>query len=117
MGGVRWSRSLCQDGEQMKCIDLFKSMVIASANDAAVVLAEKVSGTENNFVNRMNHIAKSLGCYNTNFINCTGLPIANHYTTCYDMGLIACNLLKNYEDIVITSSRDILPRIISQTIG
>lgn len=101
MGG---SQIFLSPFEQMKAEDLFKSMVIASANDAAVVLAEKVSGTENNFVNRMNHIAKSIGCYNTNFINCTGLPTANHYTTCYDMGLIACNLLKNYEDIVIKYS-------------
>ena len=94
MGG---SQIYLAPNEKMKVEDLFKSMVIASANDAAVVLAEKVSGTENSFVNRMNHIAKSLGCYNTNFINCTGLPENNHYTTCYDMALIAKSLLNNFK--------------------
>ena len=89
---------------KMKVEDLFKSMVIASANDAAVVLAEKVSGSEERFAKKMNHQAKLLGCKNTNFLNATGLPTENHYTTCYDMALIACSLLKDYEDIVIPYS-------------
>ena len=101
MGG---SQIYLAPNEQMKVEDLFKSMVIASANDAAVVLAEKVSGSEELFANKMNHIAKTLGCKNTNFINATGLPIDNHYTTSYDMALIACNLLKEYKDIVIPYS-------------
>lgn len=98
MGGSQVYLSV---GEKMKCIDLFKSMVIASANDAAVVLAEEVSGSEDNFVRKMNLEANKLGCKNTNFINCTGLPVANHYTTCYDMALIAKSLLNKYEDIII----------------
>ena len=85
MGG---SQIYLSFNEQMKVEDLFKSMVIASANDAAVVLAEKVSGNETNFANKMNHTAKTLGCKNTNFANATGLPTLNHYTTCYDMALI-----------------------------
>ncbi len=101
MGG---SQIFLAPSEQMKVEDLFKSMVIASANDAAVVLAEKVSGSEANFVMKMNHHAKLLGCNNTNFLNATGLPTENHYTTCYDMALIACSLLKDYEDIVIPYS-------------
>ena len=98
MGG---SQVFLSVGEKMKCVDLFKSMVIASANDAAVVLAEKVSGSEDNFVRKMNLEASKIGCKNTNFINCTGLPENNHYTTCYDMALIAKSLLNNYEDIII----------------
>lgn len=101
MGG---SQIYLAPNEQMKVEDLFKSMVIASANDAAVVLAEKVSGSEELFANKMNHVAKTLGCKNTNFINATGLPTDNHYTTSYDMALIACNLLKEYKDIVIPYS-------------
>ncbi len=101
MGG---SQIFLAPNEQMKVEDLFKSMVIASANDAAVVLAETVSGSENNFVNKMNHTARLIGCKNTNFSNATGLPTLNHYTTCYDMALISCNLLKDYEDIVIKYS-------------
>ncbi len=79
MGG---SQVFLSVGEKMKCVDLFKSMVIASANDAAVVLAEEVSGSEDNFVRKMNLEASKIGCKNTNFINCTGLPENNHYTTC-----------------------------------
>lgn len=101
MGG---SQIYLAPNEQMKVEDLFKSMVIASANDAAVVLAERVSGSEELFVNKMNHIAKTIGCNNTNFVNATGLPTENHYTTSYDMALIACNLLKDYKDIVIPYS-------------
>lgn len=101
MGG---SQIFLAPNEQMKVEDLFKSMVIASANDAAVVLAEKVSGSESNFASKMNHTAKLLGCKNTNFQNATGLPILNHYTTCYDLALIACSLLKDYEEIVIPYS-------------
>ncbi len=101
MGG---SQIFLAPNEQMKVEDLFKSMVIASANDAAVVLAEKVSGSEESFAKKMNHTAKTLGCNNTNFVNATGLPTENHYTTSYDMALIACNLLRDYEDIVIPYS-------------
>ena len=93
MGGSQIYLSV---NEKMKVSDLFKSMVIASANDAAVVLAEKVSGTESNFAKKMNHQAKIMGCNNTSFKNATGLPTEDHYTTCYDMALIACNLLKEY---------------------
>ena len=62
MGG---SQIYLAPNEKMKVEDLFKSMVIASANDAAVVLAEKVSGTEANFVKRMNFYASKIGCKNT----------------------------------------------------
>ncbi len=101
MGG---SQIFLAENEKMTVKDLFKSMVIASANDAAVVFAEKISGTESNFAKLMNHTAIKLGCKNTNFSNATGLPTDNHYTTAKDMGKIACDLLKNYEDDVIPYS-------------
>jgi D-alanyl-D-alanine carboxypeptidase (penicillin-binding protein 5/6) len=101
MGG---SQIYLAPNEKMKVEDLFKSMVIASANDAAVVLAEKVSGTEKNFVKKMNFYASKIGCKNTLYQNATGLPEENHYTTCYDMAIVACDLLRKYEDIVIPFS-------------
>ncbi len=101
MGG---SQIFLSVGEKMTVDDLFKSMVIASANDAAVALSERVSGSEENFVKKMNYTAKQLGCKNTNFSNSTGLPVENHYTTCYDMALISSELLKKYEDKVIVYS-------------
>ena len=87
--------------EKMKVKDLFKSMVIASANDAAVSLAEAVSGSEENFVKLMNHTALTIGCKNTNFTNATGLPDSKHHTTCYDMALMASFLLEEYENEII----------------
>ena len=87
--------------EKMKVKDLFKSMVIASANDAAVSLAEAVSGSEENFVKLMNHTALTIGCKNTNFTNATGLPDPQHHTTCYDMALMASFLLEEYENEII----------------
>lgn len=88
-------------GEQMQVRDLFKSMVIASANDAAVCLVEGISGNEQFFVSQMNNEVKKLGLRNTNFSNATGLPTSNHYSSSYDMAMIARNLLVNYEDEII----------------
>lgn len=101
MGG---SQIFLAPNERMSVEDLFKSMVIASANDAAVVFAERISGTESNFAKLMNHTAIKLGCNNTNFVNATGLPTTDHYTTCYDLALIASDLLKSYEQEIIPYS-------------
>lgn len=98
MGGTQIFLSV---GEKMKVKDLFKSMVIASANDAAVCLAEGISGSEKFFVNAMNDEVKKLGLNNTHFNNVTGLPTDNHYASCYDMAMIARNLLLKYEDTII----------------
>ncbi len=89
------------NGEKMKVRDLFKSMVIASANDAAVTLAEGISGSEDFFVNAMNDEVRKLGLKNTHYSNATGLPTENHYTSCYDMAMVARNLLVKYEDEII----------------
>ena len=79
--------------------ELIKGISIASANDAAVALAEKLGGTEENFVKMMNDKAIELGCKNTNFMNPHGLDEDGHYTTAYDLSLIARELLK-YEKIL-----------------
>lgn len=101
MGG---SQIFLSPGEKMKVQDLFKSMVIASANDAAVSLAEAISGSEKFFVEQMNNEVKKLGLVNTNFSNATGLPTENHYSSSYDMAMIARSLLLEYEEEVIPYS-------------
>lgn len=89
------------ENEKMKVEDLFKSMVIASANDAAVSLAEAVSGSEHYFVSAMNNEVKRLGLENTFFMNATGLPTMGHYSSSYDMAMIARSLLLAYEEEII----------------
>lgn len=86
-----------EPGETMSVQDLFKAMVVNSANDAAVALGEKVAGSEPAFVNLMNQKAKQLGMNDTNFINATGLDADNNLTSAYDVMLMSRELLKHKE--------------------
>ncbi|WP_087971588.1 D-alanyl-D-alanine carboxypeptidase family protein [Oceanobacillus rekensis] len=95
MGG---SQIFLEAGEEMSVNDLLKGIAIASGNDASVVLAEKISGSEESFVDEMNKKVKELNLENTKFQNTTGLPAEDHYSTAYDMAIIANELLK-YETI------------------
>ena len=92
MGG---SQILLETGEQMSVEDLFKGIAVASGNDAVVALAERIAGTKEEFVNLMNQKAKELGLEDTNFKNPHGLDDANHYSSSYDMSLIAKELVKH----------------------
>ena len=94
MGG---SQIFIKEGEEFTVEELLKSTVIASANDAAVALAEMVSGSEGAFVERMNQRAKELGMRNTHFENATGLDdtVTNHVTSAYDIALMSRELLKH----------------------
>ena len=74
---------------------LIKSVIMASANDASVALAEHISGSESTFVNKMNQRAKELGMTNTLYSNCTGLPEPNQYSTARDVALLMKELLKH----------------------
>ena len=87
--------------EQMTVDDLLKAGIIASANDAAVALAEAVSGTEELFVQKMNEEAKRLGMKNTQYLYATGLHEEGHVTTANDLSIIARELILNYEDEII----------------
>lgn len=69
--------------------DLLKSTIIASGNDSAVALAEYVAGTEESFVALMNQRAEELGLINTHYVNCTGLPVADQYTSARDVAAIS----------------------------
>jgi D-alanyl-D-alanine carboxypeptidase (penicillin-binding protein 5/6) len=100
MGG---SQILLETVEQMSVQDLFKGVAVASGNDAAVALAEKIGGTQDNFVNMMNERAKKLGLTDTNFKNCHGLDDANHYSSAYDMSVMARELLKHEKVLEFTS--------------
>ncbi len=100
MGG---SQVFLEPNSEIKAEELLKSIAVASANDSAVAIAEAIAGTTDAFVNKMNEKAKSLGCINTNFVNVHGLDAENHYTTAYDMALMARELLK-YDDILKYSS-------------
>ncbi len=100
MGG---SQILLETGEKMSVRDLFKGIAIASGNDASVALAEQIYGTEANFVSMMNKRAKELGLKNTNFKNVHGLDAANHYSSAYDMAMIAKELVKHDEVLKYTS--------------
>lgn len=73
---------------------LLKAVIVASANDASVALAEKISGSEEDFVLKMNKRANSMGLCNTNFENCSGLPAPNHYSCAADLAKIMQQVIK-----------------------
>ncbi len=100
MGG---SQIFLETNEMMTVEDLVKGICIASGNDATVALAEKIAGTEKAFVKLMNDKAKSLGLRNTNFMNSTGLDSEGHYSSAYDMSIMARELVR-HEKILEFSS-------------
>ncbi|MEI7967476.1 MAG: D-alanyl-D-alanine carboxypeptidase family protein [Betaproteobacteria bacterium] len=87
--------------------DLIKGMVIQSGNDATVTLAETVAGSEDTFVELMNRQAERMGLRNTHFMNSTGLPHAQHYSTARDLATLAANLIRDFpEYLPIYSTRE-----------
>lgn len=92
MGG---SQIWLDTGEKISVDDLLKGIIMASANDAMVLMAERVSGTEEAFVSQMNKKAKELGLQNTYFKNSTGLDEDGAYSSAYDMAIIAKELIKH----------------------
>lgn len=101
--GMGGSQIWLQQGEEMSVRDLMKGITMASANDATVALAERIAGTEEAFVKLMNDKVKELGLKNTHFVNPTGLDEENHYSSAYEMAMIAKELL-NHEQILEFSS-------------
>lgn len=95
MGG---SQIWLEVGEQLTVDEMLKAILVVSANDCTVAMAEHLAGSEEAFVTLMNERAKELGMTNTNFINSTGLPAENHYTCAEDIALMTKELLK-YEDV------------------
>ncbi|HPF19964.1 MAG TPA: D-alanyl-D-alanine carboxypeptidase family protein [Syntrophomonas sp.] len=91
------SRIYLEVGETMRLDDLLKSMALASANDASVAVAEKISGSEAKFVTRMNSKAKEIGMQDSHFVNVSGLPAEHHYSSAYDLALLARYTLAHTE--------------------
>ncbi len=82
-------------GEKMSVDDLLKGIIMASANDGIVAMAEYVGGSESNFVKMMNQKVKDLKLIHTHFVNPTGLDEKNHYSSAYDVAIIASELIKH----------------------
>lgn len=94
-----------EPGEKMSVDDMLKATIIASANDAAVALAEHISGSEDAFVKKMNEKAASLGMKDTVFKNCNGLDEDGHLTSAYDVALMTRELLKHKFVLKYTGTR------------
>ncbi len=101
MGGSQIYLSV---GEKISIRDLFKGISMASANDATVQMAEVIAGSEDSFVKLMNEKVKEMGLKHTVFKNCTGLDEDGHYSSAYDMAMIARELVINYPEILEFSS-------------
>lgn len=97
MGG---SQVFLEEGEQQPVEIMIKCIIIASGNDASVAMAEHISGSEEEFVKKMNERAKGLGMNNTNFEDCCGLTDSdNHYTSAKDVAIMSRELITKYPEI------------------
>lgn len=92
MGG---SQAFLDTGSEYSVRDLIQSIVVASANDSCVAMAEHISGSVENFVQEMNQLAQDLGCKHTNFVNCTGLPTPGAYSCARDMATLYQKIMQS----------------------
>ena len=110
--GMGGSQVYLKEGEQMSVGELVKCITVVSGNDAAVAMAEHLSGSETAFVEEMNRRAAQLGMTDTHFVNCTGLPAQGHLTCAYDIALMSRELIlhhpsiRDYTTIWMDSIRD-----------
>ena len=97
MGG---SQVYLEEGEHQSVETLIKCIMVASGNDASVAMAEYISGTEKDFVDRMNEKAKELGMNHSNFVDCCGLTDSeNHYTCAYDVAVMSKTLISEHPEV------------------
>lgn len=82
-------------GEEMTAAELLEAVIIASANDACVALAEHTAGSEAQFVKQMNKRAKQLGMNNTHYTNCVGYDESGHYSTAHDIAIVTAELMQH----------------------
>ena len=97
--GMGGSQVYLEEGEQMSVHEMLKCIAVASANDAAVAMAEHLAGSETGFADKMNQRAAQLGMADTHFVNCTGLPADGHYTSAHDIALMSRELMLNHPAI------------------
>ena len=98
MGG---SRTFLEIDDNVTVDDLLKGIIVQSGNDASIALAECLGGTEEDFAKLMNVYAERLGMINTNFINSSGWPDDNHYSTVYDLAVLSNALIKDFPDLYL----------------
>jgi D-alanyl-D-alanine carboxypeptidase (penicillin-binding protein 5/6) len=92
------SRMFIEPRKPVTVADLMRGMIVQSGNDASIALAEAVAGSEEAFAQLMNREAKRLGLRNSNFVNATGLPAANHYATARDMATLAAAVIRDFPE-------------------
>ncbi len=92
------SKMFIEVGKKVKIQDLLKGMIIQSGNDASIALAEHIAGSESVFASMMNTQARKLGMLNTNFVNSSGLPHPDHYTTAEDIAKVAIATIRNFPE-------------------
>ena len=92
------SRMFIQEGKRVSVDDLLKGMIIQSGNDASCALAEHVAGTQGDFAVLMNEYASELGMLDSNFVNPTGLPDVNHYSTARDLAKLSINMINDFPE-------------------
>lgn len=97
--GMGGSQVYLKEGEQMSVSEMIKCISVVSGNDAAVAMAEHLSGSEQAFVSEMNARAAQLGMTDTTFVNCTGLPAQGHLTSAHDIALMSRELIANHPGI------------------
>ena len=93
--GMGGSQIWLSPGEELTVDELLKGIIMASANDGIVAMAEYIGGSEENFVKMMNEKASELSLIHTHFVNSTGLDENNHYSSAYDLAIIASELMKH----------------------
>ena len=98
MGG---SRTFLEIDDKVSIDELLKGIIIQSGNDASVALAECLAGTEDDFAKLMNVYAKRLGMISTNFLNSSGWPEDDHYSTVYDLALLSNALIREFPDLYL----------------
>ena len=95
---MQGSRMFVEVGKRVRVEDLLLGVIVQSGNDASVALAEFVAGSESVFAEMMNQSAQALGMYSTHFVNATGLPHDDHYSTARDLATLARTIIKEFPD-------------------
>jgi len=92
------SKMFIQEGTTVRLEDLLRGIIVQSGNDASVALAEHVAGSEGAFADMMNQQAQQLGMANTSYVNATGLPDEEHYTTAWDLALLTRSMIQRFPE-------------------
>ena len=93
------SRTFLEIDDIVSIDDLLKGIIVQSGNDASVALAECLAGTENDFAKLMNKYGQNIGMVNTNFVNASGMPDNNHYSTVYDLAILSNALIRDFPNM------------------